>query len=77
LKNLRKYLDLWEDGKTVRGLYVTLEDIRTLQDAYNAIIENRAFCFLSANVKKVFDKCGIATVEHDVGWMIERSNHER
>lgn len=72
MKQLRKYLDAWEGGKAVRGLSVTLEDIRDLQDAYDAIRENKAFCFLSGNVKKVLDKCGIATVEHDVGWMIEQ-----
>lgn len=70
MKKLRKYLDAWEDGKSVRGLSVTLEDIRDLQDAYDAIRENKVFTFLSGNVKKVLDKCGIATVEHDVGWMI-------
>lgn len=70
MKKLRKYLDMWEAGQIVRGLSVSLEDIRDLQDAYRAIMRNWPFAFLSANVKKVLDKCGIKTVEYDVGWMI-------
>ena len=84
MEKLKKYLDAWLDGKSVRGVFVTLEDIRTLQDAYDAIRENKAFCFLSGNVKKVLEKCGIATIEHDVGWMIvqkgeknKQTNEER
>lgn len=70
MKKLRKYLDMWEAGQTVRGLSVSLADIRDLQDAYNALIKNKAFYFLSAQVKKVLETCGIATIEHDVGWAI-------
>lgn len=67
---LKEYLVLWEAGKTVRGLSVTLTDIRDLQDAYNAIIKNKEFYFLSANVKKVLNKCGFTVVEHDIGWRL-------
>lgn len=70
MKKLRQYLDLWEAGKSVRGLNVTMADIRDLQDAYNAILRKQLFTFLSANVKKVLDMCGIATIDYGIGWGI-------
>lgn len=77
MKKLRKYLDLWEEGKTVRGLTVTLTDIRDLQMAYTAITENKDFYFLSDNVKKVLDKCGIVTAAHGIGWVIIQAAAEK
>ena len=71
MNKLKDYFDTWLDGKPVRGVSVSLEDIRILQNAYDAIRANKTFYFLSANAKKVLDKCKIATVEDGIGWRIE------
>lgn len=71
MKKLREYIELWRDGKKVRGINnVTQIDIDCCAYVYNGIVRGQKPEFINAKVKEILDKCGIKTIEHEVGWKV-------
>lgn len=70
MKQLHKYLCIWFDGGSVRGLRVTPCEIYILCDIYNAIIRKEKPEFIQQDIKDVLDKCGIKTVSSGIGWRV-------
>lgn len=67
---LRTYIEKWLDGQKVRGIQVSLLDIRECVRIYNAMVRNEKPKFINGKVKEILDKCKIETVEEGIGWRI-------
>ena len=70
MDKLKQYLDIWFEGKKVKGISVTPLDIRECETIYNAISIGQKPSFINNNVKKILDKCNINTKEEGIGWKI-------
>jgi hypothetical protein len=70
MRKFKEYIEKWLEGYKVKGLNVTLEDIHECVDIYNAMVRKEKPEFINGNVKKILDKCGIATVEKGIGWQV-------
>ena len=70
MKKLRTYIEKWINGQTVRGIYVSLNDIQECIYIYNSIIRKEKPAFINGNVKKILDKCGIKTETEGIGWRV-------
>lgn len=68
MKKLNKWIEIWADGGTVRGVKFTLEMFNELYDIANGYADTT----ISSNVKDVLDKCGIKTKVEGIGWRIIR-----
>lgn len=68
MRNLKKLLDSWEDGKKVRGIKTPpLETIRELINIYNGVQTET----INGTVIQILEKCGISTYQHGIGWRIK------
>ena len=70
MKKFREYIETWLKGEKVRGINVTLYDIDCCISVYNGIATNKHPEFINEKVKKILDKCNIATVECGIGWKV-------
>lgn len=70
MERLRTYIEKWLDGQKVRGIQVSLLDIRECVRIYNAMVRNEKPEFINGKVKKILDKCKIETVKEGIGWRI-------
>ncbi len=70
MKRLKEYIEKWLDGQKVRGIQVSLLDIRECVRIYNAIVRNEKPEFINDKVKEILDKCKIETVVEGIGWRI-------
>ena len=70
MKTLKNYLDKWLDGEKVKGLSVSILDIRECERIYNAISIGQKPEFINGKVKEILDKCGIKTVTEGIGWRV-------
>lgn len=70
MKKLRTYIEKWLDGGKVRGIHVSLFDIRECVRIYNAMVQNEKPEFINEKVKEILDKCKIETVKEGIGWRI-------
>ena len=70
MKKFREYIEAWIDGKKVKGIEVSLYDIHTCIDIYNAIVRKEKPEFINGKVKEILDKCKIKTVACGIGWKI-------
>ena len=70
MKRLKEYIEKWLDGQKVRGIQVSLLDIRECVRIYNAIVRKEKPEFINEKVKEILDKCKIETVVEGVGWRI-------
>lgn len=70
MEKLRTYIEKWLDGQKVRGIQVSLFDIRECVRIYNAMVRNEKPEFINGKVKEILDKCKIETVEEGIGWRI-------
>lgn len=70
MKRLKEYIEKWLDGQKVRGIQVSLLDIRECVRIYNAIVRKEKPEFINGKVKKILDKCKIKTVEKGIGWRV-------
>lgn len=71
MKRLREWIEIWIDGKQVRGIKnVSPATIWELIDIYNGIVRKEKPSFINGTVKKILDKCGIETVVEGIGWKI-------
>ena len=60
----------WMDGQKVRGINVSLYDIKECVRIYNAMVRKENPEFINGKVKEILDKCGIKTVVEGIGWRI-------
>ena len=70
MKKLRAYLETWMDGRKVHGISVSLYDIHSCLDVYNAMVRKGKPEFINGKVKEVLDKCGIKVVSCGIGWKV-------
>lgn len=70
MERLKGYIEKWLDGQKVRGIQVSLLDIRECVRIYNAIVWNEKPEFINGKVKEILDKCKIETVVEGIGWRI-------
>lgn len=70
MKKLRTYIEKWLDGQKVRGIQVSLTDIKECVRIYNEMVLNEKPEFINGKVKEICDKCKIETVEEGIGWRI-------
>ena len=71
MKKLRGYIEIWLDGKQVRGIKnVPLATIRECIAIYNGIVRKEKPSFINGTVKEILDKCGIKTVVEGIGWRV-------
>ena len=70
MKKLKSYLEKWIVGEKVRGIQVSLLDIRECVRIYNAIVRNEKPEFINGKVKEILDKCKIKTVVEGIGWRV-------
>ena len=70
MEQLRIYIEKWLDGQKVRGIQVSLLDIRECVRIYNAMVRNEKPAFINGKVKEILEKCKIETVVEGIGWRI-------
>lgn len=70
MKKFKEYIEKWLDGQKVRGIQVSLLDIRECVRIYNAMVRNEKPKFINGKVKEILDKCEIETVVKEIGWRI-------
>ena len=70
MKRLKEYIEKWLDGQKVRGIQVSLLDIRECVRIYNAMVRNEKPEFNNGKVKEILDKCKIKTVVEGIGWRV-------
>lgn len=72
MKKLYRWLQIWFDGKEVRGIKnVTIQTRYEIANIYNAIVRGEQPSFINGKCKEILDKAGIKTVSHGVGWKIK------
>ena len=64
------YIAKWINGENVRGINVSIDDIRECIRIHNAIIHGEKPDFINGNVKSILNKCGIDTKVGGIGWQI-------
>lgn len=70
MKKFKEYIEKWLNGQKVRGIQVSLLDIRECVRIYNAMVRNEKPEFINCKVKEILDKCKIETVVEGIGWRI-------
>ena len=70
MKKLKSYLMKWMDGHKVRGINVSLYDIKECVRIYNAMVRKENPEFINGKVKEILDKCNIKTVTEGIGWRV-------
>ena len=70
MEQLRIYIEAWCDSKKVPGINITLCDLTCCIGIYNSIQRGQKPEFISANVTKILDKCGIVTKAQGIGWVV-------
>ena len=70
MKRLKEYIEKWLDGQKVRGIQVSLLDIRECVRIYNAMVQKEKPSFINGKVKEILDKCNIKTVTEGIGWRV-------
>ena len=70
MEKFKGYIEKWLDGQKIRGIQVSLLDIRECVRIYNAMVRNGKPEFINGKVKEILDKCKIETVEEEIGWRI-------
>ena len=70
MKRLKEYIEKWLDGQKVRGIQVSLLDIRECVRIYNEMVRNEKPEFINGKVKEILDKCKIKTVVEGIGWRV-------
>ena len=70
MKKFKEYIEKWLDGQKVRGIQVSLLDIRECVRIYNAMVRKEKPEFINEKVKEILDKCKIKTVVEGIGWRV-------
>ena len=56
MKKFKEYIEKWLDGQKVRGIQVSLLDIRECVRIYHAMVRNEKPEFINGKVKEILDK---------------------
>lgn len=64
------YIAKWINGENVRGINVSMADIRECIRIHNAIVHGDKPDFINGNVNAILNKCGIDTKVCGIGWQI-------
>lgn len=70
MRKLKDYIEKWMVGQKVRGVDVSLYDIRECVRIYNEMLRMGKPEFINSKVKEILDKCNIKTIEYGIGWKI-------
>lgn len=71
MKKLKNWIEIWIDGKQVRGIKnVPPATIWEIVDIYNAIVRKEKPSFINGTVKEILDKCGIEIAVDGIGWRV-------
>ena len=71
MKKLRRWIEIWMDGREVKGIQNVPPATRyELVDVYNAMVRKEHPTFINSKVKEIIDKCGIETKEKGIGWIV-------
>lgn len=70
INNFEKMLAIWLDGKQPRGYHLPLALIRECERVYQEIKRGKHPRFISTDVKRVLDCCGIRTRQVGIGWEV-------
>ena len=70
MEKLRKHIEKWINGMSIRGIHVSLYDIQECIYVYNEIEFGHKPSFINGKVKEILDKCGIETIPEGIGWKI-------
>lgn len=70
MKKLRGYIEKWLDGQNIKGIKVSLIDIKECVRIYNALVRKEKSEFINGKLKEILDKCKIRTVEKEIGWRV-------
>jgi len=75
IKRLKKWIDdvyskIENTAKLPKG--ISVDDFRTIEDAYTAISRNESIEFISQTVHDVLEKCGITMEVKGIGWIAHR-----
>lgn len=72
MEKLRQWLELWFEGKNVRGIKnVPLETMYEIAEIYNAMIRKQKPQFINGKCKEILDKAGIETIECGIGYRVK------
>ena len=70
MEELRGYIEKWLDGQNIKGIKVSLIDIKECVRIYNALVRKEKQEFINGKLKEILDKCKIRTVEKEIGWRV-------
>ena len=70
MEKLKDYLDKWFDGKKVKGVTVTPEEIYECFGIYNALARGERVTTISNNINRIMLRCQIKTTDDGIGWII-------
>lgn len=70
MDKFHSYIVKWINGEKVRGINVSIDDIRECIRIHNAIIHGEKPDFINGNVKSILNKCGIDIKVCGIGWQI-------
>lgn len=71
MEKLREWIVKWLDGQKVKGISVSLYDIKCIVIVYNDIVTGKKPEFINGKVKEILDKCGIQTEVKGIGWIVK------
>lgn len=71
MDKLKQLLEQLESGNKVKGVVVTLNDIRELQVIYSELINNyKTVTTINSNVNSILNHCDIKTMQYGIGWKV-------
>ena len=70
MKKLDKIVQTLLEGEKVRGLHLSLLDIRELEYISYTLTHNKTATTINSNVKQVMEKCGFTLKTEGIGWKI-------
>lgn len=70
MEKFHNYIAKWINGEKVRGISISMVDIRECIRIHNAIVHGEKPDFINGNVKSILDKCGIDTKACGIGWQV-------
>ena len=70
MTKLRGYIEKWLNGQNIKGVKVSLIDIKECVSIYNTLVRKEKPEFINGRVKEILDKCKIETVKEGIGWRV-------
>jgi hypothetical protein len=70
LKDIKRGIDILENGKKIKGFSFPLESIRELQTVYDELQRNGQATTINETVYRFIMYCGLKTQTSGIGWKI-------